>query len=105
MLLDDGGNRLLYLPLMNYANGNLDDVREMMTSPYAILGLSDAGAHCNAISDGSFPTTAIAHWTRDRHPRRGARRSSSWCTTRRSAPPPTSAGTTAAWSRPATWPT
>jgi N-acyl-D-amino-acid deacylase len=28
--------------------------------------LSDAGAHCNVISDGSFPTTAITHWTRDR---------------------------------------
>ena len=65
-LLEDNGERLLYVPLMNYANGNLDDVREMLTSPNAILGLSDAGAHCNAISDGSFPTTAITHWTRDR---------------------------------------
>jgi len=51
---------------MNYANGDLGDVREMMTSPNSIFGLSDAGAHCNAISDGSFPTTAITHWTRDR---------------------------------------
>ncbi len=66
MLLDDGGTRLLYLPLMNYANGNLDDVREMITSPHSILGLSDAGAHCNAISDATFPTTALAFWTRDR---------------------------------------
>jgi len=57
---------LLYLPLMNYAHGNLDDVREMITSPDSIFGLSDAGAHCNAISDATFPTTAIAHWTRDR---------------------------------------
>ena len=65
-LLANGGEQLLYLPLMNYANGNLDDVREMLTSPNAILGLSDAGAHCNTISDGSFPTTAITHWTRDR---------------------------------------
>ncbi len=66
MLLEDDGARLLYLPLMNYAEGNLDDVREMITSPNAIFGLSDAGAHCNAISDGSFPTSAITHWTRDR---------------------------------------
>jgi N-acyl-D-amino-acid deacylase len=66
LLLDNGGERLLYIPLMNYANGDLDDVREMMTSPNSIYGLSDAGAHCNAISDGSFPTTAITHWTRDR---------------------------------------
>ncbi len=66
MLLEDEGRRLLYLPLMNYAHGSLDDVREMMTSDHSIFGLSDAGAHCNAISDASFPTTAISHWTRDR---------------------------------------
>ena len=66
LLLSDEGARLLYIPLMNYAHGNLDDVREMITSPQALFGLSDAGAHCNAISDGSFPTTAITHWTRDR---------------------------------------
>jgi N-acyl-D-aspartate/D-glutamate deacylase len=65
-LVADGGTRLLYLPLMNYARGNLDDVREMITSPHSIFGLSDAGAHCNAISDATYPTTAIAHWTRDR---------------------------------------
>jgi N-acyl-D-aspartate/D-glutamate deacylase len=66
LLLEDDGARLLYLPLMNYAHGSLDDVREMITSPHSIFGLSDAGAHCNAISDATFPTTAIAHWTRDR---------------------------------------
>ena len=66
LLLDDDGSRLLYIPIMNYARGNLDDVREMLTSPNAMFGLSDAGAHCNSICDGSFPTTAITHWTRDR---------------------------------------
>jgi N-acyl-D-aspartate/D-glutamate deacylase len=69
LLLDDDGTRLLYIPLMNYARGDLDDVREMLTSPYALFGLSDAGAHCNSICDGTFPTTALTHWTRDR--RRG----------------------------------
>jgi N-acyl-D-aspartate/D-glutamate deacylase len=66
LLLGDQGRRLVYMPLMNYANGNLDDLREMITSPYAIFGLSDAGAHCNLISDATFPTSAISHWTRDR---------------------------------------
>ena len=66
LMLEADGSRLLYIPLMNYARGSLDDVREMITSPDSLFGLSDAGAHCNAISDGSFPTTAISHWTRDR---------------------------------------
>ncbi len=66
LLLDDNGSRLLYIPLMNYARGDLENVREMLTSPNAMFGLSDAGAHCNSICDGSFPTTAITHWTRDR---------------------------------------
>src|SRR3954452_11800828 len=34
LLLEDGGTRLLYLPLMNYARGSHDDVREMITSPH-----------------------------------------------------------------------
>ena len=39
----------------------------MLLRDNAVIGLSDAGAHCGAISDGSFTTTALALWTRDRH--------------------------------------
>lgn len=66
LLIEDGGNRLLYMPLFNFAKGNLDDVREMLLRKNAVVGLSDAGAHCGAISDGSATTTALAHWTKDR---------------------------------------
>jgi N-acyl-D-aspartate/D-glutamate deacylase len=66
LLRERDGQQLLYMPLYNYAHGNLDDVREMLLRDNAVIGLSDAGAHCGAISDGSFPTTAIAHWARDR---------------------------------------
>ena len=66
LLTEGDGSTLLYVPLMNYARGNLDDVHEMITSEHSIFGLSDAGAHCNAISDATFPTTAVAHWVRDR---------------------------------------
>ena len=65
-LIEDGGRQLLYMTLFNYARGNLDDVREMLLSPYSVIGLSDAGAHCGAICDGSFPTTAVALWSRPR---------------------------------------
>ena len=52
------------MPLFNYVRGNLDDVREMLLSPNAIIGLADAGAHCGAICDASFPTTTLALWTK-----------------------------------------
>ncbi len=58
LLLEDDGHQLLYMTLFNYAHGNLDDVREMLLSPNSVIGLGDAGAHCGAICDASFPTTA-----------------------------------------------
>ena len=68
LLLEDGGNQLLYLPLFNYVRHDLADVREMLLSDDVVLGLSDAGAHCGVICDASMPTTALALWT---HRRRG----------------------------------
>jgi N-acyl-D-aspartate/D-glutamate deacylase len=66
LLVERDGNQLLYMPLFNFAKGNLDDVREMLLAPNSLLGLSDAGAHCGAISDASMTTTALALWARDR---------------------------------------
>ncbi len=63
LLVEDDGHQLLMLTLFNYVNGNLDDVREMLLAPNSVIGLSDAGAHCGAICDASFPTTALALWT------------------------------------------
>jgi N-acyl-D-aspartate/D-glutamate deacylase len=66
MLLGDGGRALLYYPFENYADGNLDAVREMLCSPHTISGLSDGGAHVGTICDASFPTYLLTHWARDR---------------------------------------
>ena len=66
MLLEKDGRALIYHPLFNYEFGNLDHVETMLKHPYTISGLGDAGAHCGAISDASFPTTLIQHWGRDR---------------------------------------
>ncbi len=44
-------------------------VREMLTHPATVTGLSDAGAHVTLICDASMPTTQLTYWTRDR--RRG----------------------------------
>lgn len=66
LVVADGGRSLLFCPLMNYASGSLDEVREMLASPNVVYGLSDGGAHCGAICDASFPTTILAYWGRDR---------------------------------------
>jgi N-acyl-D-aspartate/D-glutamate deacylase len=65
-MLTNGGRGMLYQPFLNYAAGNLDAVWEMLNHPDVAPGLSDGGAHVGMICDGSFPTTNIAHWTRDR---------------------------------------
>jgi N-acyl-D-aspartate/D-glutamate deacylase len=69
LLLADEGRSLLYLPFLNYADGNLDAAAEMLGHPHTVPGLGDGGAHVGTICDGSFPTTLLVHWARDR--RRG----------------------------------
>ena len=61
----DGG-RMLYFPVTNYVHGDLEVVREMITDPHTVLGLSDGGAHCGVICDASLSTTMLTHWVRDR---------------------------------------
>src|SRR5215469_6771341 len=65
-MLSDEGRGMLYVPFLNYAEGNLDSTREMLTDPRSVPGLSDGGAHCGIICDASFPTYLLTHWTRDR---------------------------------------
>ena len=62
----DGGQGLLYIPILNYATGDLDHVRDMLLHPQGLLGLSDGGAHTGTICDASMPTFMLTHWTRDR---------------------------------------
>src|ERR1700716_3184602 len=65
-MLADEGRGMLYVPFLNYADGNLDAVRELLSDPHSVPGLSDGGAHCGIICDASFPTYLLTHWTRDR---------------------------------------
>jgi N-acyl-D-aspartate/D-glutamate deacylase len=65
-MLTNGGRGMLYLPLLNYAQNTLDPAYEMLKHDCVVPGLSDGGAHVGMICDGSFPTTNLIHWTRDR---------------------------------------
>ena len=66
LMLEGDGRAFLYLPLLNYNDGNLDSTREMLVHPRTVVGLSDGGAHVGTICDASFPTTVLSHWGRDR---------------------------------------
>ena len=69
VMLAGDGRGMLYLPFLNYVDGNLDACHEMLTHPHTVPGLGDGGAHVGTICDGSFPTTLLHYWGRDR--RRG----------------------------------
>ena len=66
LLLGDGGKAMLYVPFANYVDGSLDAVGEMIAHEHCVPGLSDGGAHVGTICDGSFPTTLLRMWGRDR---------------------------------------
>jgi N-acyl-D-aspartate/D-glutamate deacylase len=66
LMLQRDGTELLYLPLLDYSDCNLDAVREMLVHPATVLGLGDGGAHCGVLCDASLPTFMLTHWARDR---------------------------------------
>ncbi|HET7406699.1 MAG TPA: amidohydrolase family protein [Mycobacteriales bacterium] len=76
LLLEDDGRSLLYFPLFNYTDFNLDVARQMLLHDRTLVGLADGGAHVGTICDASFPTTMLTHWGRDRS--RGERLDLSW---------------------------
>jgi len=66
LLAADEGRTFLYMPIINWFDGNLDAVGEMLAHEHTVPGLSDGGAHVGTICDVSFPTTLLSYWGRDR---------------------------------------
>jgi N-acyl-D-aspartate/D-glutamate deacylase len=66
LLLERDGREMLYLPVTNYAAGNLDVVREMIAAPNTLIGLGDGGAHVGIMCDATATSYTLTHWTRDR---------------------------------------
>ena len=66
LLLERDGKAILYLPVTNYAEGNLDVVREMISAPNTLIGLGDGGAHVGIMCDATATSYTLTHWTRDR---------------------------------------
>lgn len=66
LLLEENGERILYLPVTNYVEGNLDVARAMIDSDATLISLGDGGAHYGLICDASYTTFTLIHWGRDR---------------------------------------
>ncbi len=71
LLCRDDGRGFIYLPILNYADGNLDFLEALQRSGDTVNSLSDGGAHCGTICDAASPTFMLQHWVRDR--KRGGR--------------------------------
>jgi N-acyl-D-aspartate/D-glutamate deacylase len=66
LLVEGDGRNMLYLPVTNYASGNLDVVAEMLAAPNTLVGLGDGGAHVGIMCDATATSYTLTHWTRDR---------------------------------------
>ncbi len=66
LLCRDDGKGFIYLPILNYADGNLDFLEALQASDDTVNSLSDGGAHCGTICDAASPTFMLQHWVRDR---------------------------------------
>lgn len=66
LLCRDGGKGFIYLPILNYADGNLDFLMDLQMAGDTVNSLSDGGAHCGTICDAASPTFMLQHWVRDR---------------------------------------
>ena len=71
MLCADDASGFIYLPILNYADCNLNFLHPLQHTDDTINSLSDGGAHCGTICDAASPTFMLEHWVRDR--RRGDR--------------------------------
>ena len=66
LMLENGGQTILYRPTTNYANGDLAVVHEMLEHPNTLIGLGDGGAHVGVMCDATDMAHTISYWTRDR---------------------------------------
>jgi N-acyl-D-aspartate/D-glutamate deacylase len=65
-MMEKDGKAILNRPIINYADRDLEAVREMVSHPQTLMGLGDGGAHVGIICDSSSTTHMLSYWTRDR---------------------------------------
>jgi N-acyl-D-amino-acid deacylase len=66
LMMQENGTGFVYLPILNYLDGNLDFLEPLQQREDTVNSLSDGGAHCGTICDAASPTFLLEHWVRDR---------------------------------------
>ncbi len=66
LLMQDDGKGMVYLPILNYIDGNLDFLHPLQHADDTVNSLSDGGAHCGTICDAASPTFMLEHWVKNR---------------------------------------
>ncbi len=66
VLMRDEGRGFIYFPVLNYVDGNLDFLEDLLVADDCVNSLSDGGAHCGTICDAASTTFMLEYWVRDR---------------------------------------
>ena len=66
LMLEDEGRALLYVPVINFPNGSLDQVGSILQHEDVIPGLGDGGTNYGNHCDGSYSTFFLTHFVRNR---------------------------------------
>ncbi len=66
LMLEQDGQAVLMLPVVNFADGTLNAALSMLRHPHSLYGLGDGGAHLGFLCDASLPTHLLTYWARDR---------------------------------------
>ncbi len=66
LLCENEATGFIYLPILNYADGNLDFLHPLQHADDTVNSLSDGGAHCGTICDAASPTFMLEHWVKSR---------------------------------------
>ena len=64
--MENEGTGFIYLPILNYQDGNLEFIKGLLERDDTVVSLSDGGAHCGTICDAAAPTFLLSYWARDR---------------------------------------
>jgi N-acyl-D-aspartate/D-glutamate deacylase len=63
-MMEKDGHAILNRPILNYADGDLTAIRNMVTHPHTLMGLGDGGAHYGAICDASYSTFLLTQFVK-----------------------------------------